>query len=109
MVSNADQMLAELSATFNAQVTYFYGEDHSVCEQIRLVHDADILIGMHGAGLIHAWWLQKNALLFEIITEEKAYNPAYKMMSTLAGGELQGILSKPKRKPKHCDKYKCSD
>ena len=94
MVSNADQMLAELSATFNATVTYFYGEDHSICEQIQLVHDADILIGVHGAGLIHAWWLQKDALLFEIVPEEKADNPAFKMISTLAGVNYRGFYLK---------------
>ena len=94
MVSNADQMLAELSATFNTTVTYFYGEDHSVCEQIQLVHDADILIGVHGAGLIHAWWLQKDALLFEIVPEEKADNPAFKMISTLAGVNYRGYYLK---------------
>ena len=90
MISNADQMIAELSTTFKVNVTYFYGEDHSVCEQVKLVHDADILIGMHGAGLVHAWWLQKNALLFEIVPKEKADNEAFKMISILAGVNYKG-------------------
>ena len=94
VVSNADQMLAELSKSFKANVTYFYGEDHSICEQVRLVHDADILIGVHGAGLVHAWWLQKNALLFEIVPEEKADNQAFKMISTLAGVNYRGYYLK---------------
>ena len=96
VISNADEMLAELSKSFKVNVTYFYGEDHSLCEQVRLVHDADILIGVHGAGLVHAWWLQKNALLFEIVPEEKADNLAFKMISTLAGVNYKGYYLKQK-------------
>ena len=51
-------MIAELSTSFKVNATYFYGEDHSVSEQVKLVNDADILIEMHRAGLAHAWWLQ---------------------------------------------------
>ena len=94
IVLNDDQMLEELSISFKANVTYIYAEDYSVCEQIKLVHDADILIGIHGAGLIHAWWLQKNALLFEIVTEDKADNQAYKMISSLAGVSYKGYYLK---------------
>jgi len=94
IVTNDDQMLAELGTSFKANVTYFYAEDYSICEQIKLVHDADILIGMHGAGLVHAWWLQKNALLFEIVTQDKADNQAYKMISSLAGVSYKGYYLK---------------
>ena len=94
MILNADQMMAEFSTSFKVNVTYFYGEDHSVCEQVKLVHDADILIGMHMAGLVHVWWLQKNALLFEIVPKEKADNQAFKMRSILAGVNYKGYYFK---------------
>ena len=55
ILNYVNQMIAELSTSFKVNVTYFYGEDHSVWEQVKLVHDADILIGMHRAGLVHVW------------------------------------------------------
>ena len=75
-------------------IAYFYGEDHSVSEQVKFVNDADILIGMHRAGLVHARWLQKNALLFEIVPKEKADNQAFKMISILAGVNYKGYYLK---------------
>ena len=94
IVLNDDEMLTKLNTSFQANVTFFYAEDYSVCEQIKLIHDADILIGMHGAGLVHVWWLQKNALLFEILTEDKANNEAFKMISSLAGVSYKGYYLK---------------
>ena len=65
-----------------------------MCEQVKLVHDADILIGMHGAGLVHVWWLHKNALLFEIVPKEKVDNQTFKMISILAGVNYKGYYFK---------------
>ena len=85
VLSNSDELLAELKAKFKATVVSFHGEDLSMCEQMRTVHDADILIGVHGAGLVHAWWLQDNALLFEIEPYDQSGNPSFRMLTTLAG------------------------
>ena len=86
VISNNDELIAEIKARFKtANVTLFYGEDLSICDQIRNVYDADIYIGVHGAGLIHSWWLQENAMLFEIVPLEKKSNPAFRMLTTLVG------------------------
>ena len=85
MLSNSDQLIAEIKSRFKVDVVTFHGEDLSVCEQIRIVHDADIFIGVHGAGLVHAWWLQDNALLFEIEPSDQSGNPTFRMLTTLAG------------------------
>ena len=42
-------------------------EDLPICEQIRYAHDADVLMGVHGAGLVHLWWIQEEALMFEFV------------------------------------------
>ena len=78
--------MAELRNKFTtANVISFHGEDLPVCDQIHLVHSADIFIGMHGAGLVHAWWLQDNAMLFEIVPSNQTGNPTFKMLTRLAG------------------------
>ena len=94
VISNSDQLLAELKAKFKANITYFYGEELPLCEQIRIVHDADIYIGVHGAGLVHSWWLQKQALLFEIVTQDKINNKAFKLLTTLVGINYRGYYLK---------------
>ena len=60
-------------------------EDLSLCDQIKMVHDADVLLGVHGAGLVHLWWLQDHALLFEMVPLSQLGNPSFKMLSTLTG------------------------
>ena len=85
VLANSDQLIAELKKRFNVDVATFHGEDLPMCEQIRMVHDADIFIGVHGAGLVHAWWLQDNALLFEIVPTDQVSNPTFNMLTTLAG------------------------
>ena len=55
VLSNNDELLTELKARFiKANIISFHGENLSVCEQIRMVHDADIFIEVYGAGLVHA-------------------------------------------------------
>ena len=91
VLSNSDQLIAEIKSRFKVDVISLHGEDLSVCEQIRIVHDADIFIGVHGAGLVHAWWLQDNALLFEIEPSDQARNPTFRMLTTLAGINYKGF------------------
>ena len=85
VLSNSDELLTELKANFKVNIVSFHGEDLPMCEQMRMVHDADILIGVHGAGLVHSWWLQDNALLFEIEPFDQRSNPSFRMLTMLAG------------------------
>ena len=92
VLSNGNELIAEIKARFKtANVTSFYGEDLSVCDQIRNVYDADIYIGVHGAGLVHSWWLQENAMLFEIEPSDKMDNPTFRMLTTLVGIHYKGF------------------
>ena len=85
VLSNGDEMVSAIRANFKANVTIVYPEDLSMCHQIKTAHDADILIGVHGAGLVHSWWLRDNALLLELVPEEMSTNPSFKMLCMLAG------------------------
>ena len=85
ILSNGDDMVSAIRAKFLANVTVIYPEDLSICQQIRTAHHADILIGVHGAGLVHSWWLRENALLLELVPPEMYNNPSFKMLCMLAG------------------------
>ncbi len=37
-----------------------------IAGQLALMADTDVLVGMHGAGLVHALWLPEWAVLFEV-------------------------------------------
>ena len=92
VLSNSNELIAEIKARFKtANVTSFHAEDLSVCDQIRNVYDADIYIGVHGAGLVHSWWLQENAMLFEIEPSDKMGNPTFRMLTTLVGIHYKGF------------------
>ena len=45
-----------------------------VTEQIRIARETDILIGVHGAGLVHALWLPENSMLIEIFPLRRRRN-----------------------------------
>ena len=55
---NAEELIEKLKSTFiNTSVIPARMEEFSLCEQIQLAHTADVLVGVHGAGLVHLWWL----------------------------------------------------
>ena len=66
-------------------------EDLPICEQIRYAHDADVLIGVHGAGLVHLWWIQEEALMFEFVPKYKISNPTFKELSALVGRNYYSV------------------
>lgn len=91
---NPNELLQELKKGFpNAEIHSMVGEELSLCEQIKLVHDSDILMGVHGAGLVHLWWLQDHALLFELVPRSQTSNPTFKMLSTLTGRRYHEYLN----------------
>ena len=88
---NAEELIEKLKSTFvNASVIPAHMEEFSLCEQIQLAHTADVLVGVHGAGLVHLWWMQSHALMFEIVPRTQVSNPTFKMLSTLTGRRYHG-------------------
>ena len=86
LLVNSEELLKKLNSTFvNTSVIPAHMEDLSLYEQIQLAHTADVLVGVHGAGLVHLWWLQDHALMFEIVPRTQVGNPTFKMLSTLTG------------------------
>jgi hypothetical protein len=83
---NAQSFVDGVKGAFpHARVLSMVAEELSICRQVSMVHDADVLIGLHGAGLVHAWWLQDHAMLFELTPRSQISNPTFKMLTALTG------------------------
>ena len=92
ILENEDDLVKALRKGFpNTNVTVAHMEKLGICEQISLAHDADVLMGVHGAGLVHLWWLQEDALILELNPTFQQSNPSFKMLSTLAGRNYDSI------------------
>tara|TARA_Y100000589_G_C27147811_1_gene627618 strand:+ start:112 stop:1074 length:963 start_codon:yes stop_codon:yes gene_type:complete len=50
-------------------IRYIYLEDYSIDEQLRIISNTDILIGLHGAGLTWCVFMKNNSLLIELYPE----------------------------------------
>ena len=92
VLKNSQEFITALRHNFpSADVMSVYLEDLSICEQVRLTHEADIFTGVHGAGLVHLWWTQDKALLFELVPQFQLANPTFKMLSALTGKQYYGF------------------
>ena len=92
VLKNPNELITALQKNFpSAEVVSVYPEDLSLCEQVRHTHEADVLLGVHGAGLVHLWWMQEKALLFEFVPRSQLANPTFKMLSALTGKNYYGF------------------
>ena len=92
ILGNEDDLVASLRTRFpHTTVTVAHMEKLDICTQISLAHSADVVIGVHGAGLVHFWWLQEDGLALELNPNFQAGNPSFKMLTTLAGRNYMSI------------------
>ena len=67
-VSNEDQLLAALGASFPTdKLVVFDGYSSSVPESIELFRRAKVVVGMHGAGLSHAIFSAPGTAVIEML------------------------------------------
>lgn len=67
-------------------------EDYSVDEQIKLFMNADLVIGVHGAGLVNIAFCKKDADIIEILPPLCATN-AFWLISKSRGGSYNAFIS----------------
>ena len=88
---NSAELIDGLKKAFPmTNISTMYAEEMDLCDQIKLVHQADVFLGVHGAGLVHLWWLQDHALMFELVPRSQLSNPTFRMLSTLTGRRYYG-------------------
>lgn len=76
------------------QFATVYLEDYSFAEQVELLRDAEILVGMHGAGLTNLLFLPKGAQVVEFMNME-SMNLCYYHLASAVGIQYSCILCKP--------------
>ena len=92
LLTNSEELTKAIIKAFpNTIVKPVHMEDLTICEQISYTHNADVLIGVHGAGLVHLWWLREEALIIELEPYFEQGNPSFKLLSRLTGRQYLGI------------------
>jgi glycoprotein 2-beta-D-xylosyltransferase len=65
------QILKELKMKFseysNINFTWNHFEELSIAEQLKIIIETDIFVGIHGAGLTHVLFLKSNRILIELL------------------------------------------
>ena len=72
-------------------MTAIYPEVVDICSQIHTAHDADILVGVHRAGLVQLWWLRHEALIVELVPSFEEANPTFKILYTFTGRSYKAL------------------
>ena len=92
VLKNSKELLSRIVKSFpDAIVKPLHMEELAICQQIGYTHDADILIGVHGAGLVHLWWLREEAVMIELEPYFEMGNPSFKTLAKLTGRHYVGI------------------
>ena len=97
ILSNEDELITTLIQNISRDflnVTSVYMEELDICNQVKLAHSADILIGVHGAGLVHSWWMRENGMLLELVPLTKLDRPTYKILAGLTGRKYYSVILK---------------
>lgn len=86
ILRNEDEIVDKIHKSFpNFIVKVAHMEELDVCEQVRLAAEADVMLGVHGAGLVHFWWLRDGATALELEPSSQKANPSFRMLTTLTG------------------------
>ena len=85
VLENEDELVERLQSVrkeLNLHVNVVHLETMKICEQIKSSASSDILIGVHGAGLVHLWWLiKKHATIIELEPSSQAGNPSFRKVN----------------------------
>ena len=92
VLTNSKELITGLETSFpDFIIKSLHMEDLTVCQQVSYTHDADFLIGVHGAGLVHLWWLREEAVMIEMEPYFEMGNPSFKTLAKLTGRHYEGI------------------
>ena len=88
-IENLEYIQTQLS---NVPIRYIYLEDFTIREQLDMVANTDILIGIHGAGLTWSIFMKPNSRLIEIFPGNPK-NDDYRKWCTLTGVKYKRIIA----------------
>jgi capsular polysaccharide biosynthesis protein len=97
ILENEEEMVSTLqnaSIKLNIEVEVVRLEQMDMCEQIRKAAQSDVLVGVHGAGLVHLWWMwTENPTLVEIEPKSQVGNPSFRNRNCLRQSSSQTTLN----------------
>ncbi len=93
VLQNENKVVTKVRENFpDVHVKVVHMENLKLCEQVRYAVEADVMLGVHGAGLVHFWWLRDDAVGFELEPTYKEDNPAFKVLTSLAGRKYDSLI-----------------
>ena len=93
VLGNEEEMVRAINRTFpDMKIRAVRMEEMDICAQVRLAHESHILLGVHGAGLVHLWWMQQGSKVVELIPSSSARNPTFGMLARLSGTRYSSVL-----------------
>jgi capsular polysaccharide biosynthesis protein len=66
----------------------------SFADQLRIVRDTDILVGVHGAGLTHGMFLRKGSVMVELLLETLKFK-GFRNLAGLTGNTYLSTHASP--------------
>jgi hypothetical protein len=88
-ITNLEYVQTQFS---NFQIRYVYLEDFTIREQLDMIANTDIYIGVHGAGLTWSFFMKPNSRLIEIYPGNPK-NECYRQWCTLTGLKYKRIIA----------------
>lgn len=74
----------QFSSRMNINFTYGSFEQISIEEQLKTVHESDIFIGIHGAGLTHAIFMSPQRALIELSTSSWVTQIHFELLASIS-------------------------
>ncbi|CAF4453632.1 unnamed protein product [Rotaria socialis] len=76
----------------NVNFSFNHFEESSMEQQLNVISQTDIFIGVHGAGLTHVLFMKPNRCLIELILPPGSIGVHYELMALLNGVEYVNRL-----------------
>jgi capsular polysaccharide biosynthesis protein len=85
----------ELATALKAEgFEHVHFERYSLCEQIRIASESSVLVGGHGSGLTHLFFMPKEALVLELFPHKRQQtNDCYEALATIVPHRYRALES----------------
>lgn len=103
-IANEKELIKHLDTTFpNGRLNAVQLDSFSIEDQIRIIYNTSILIGVHGAGLAHTLLLRPGAAMFEMfpLSYKKSPNWHFEQFAIWGGCWYEKWFSKDKSSAKN--------
>ena len=94
LLENEQRLVLRMKAKFKfALVQIVHLENLSMCEQVKVARMSDVYLGVHGAGLVHLWWLREQSLVYELEPHFEVTNPTFHVLARVSGCKYMKSLT----------------